>query len=164
MFVTYLAFAAGGQPVEPGLPPGRRSKATVAMYAGTVPHRVLIVDKQDGGQPLGRLPGAGSWHEALSAVAGVLATDPWADVLPLAVHDVTVLPADAEPADAAPRRPWLLRDAAGATMPLAARSDVNWRLLGLSAGRPVDVAGEWDGFAFRPTAAAVAGGNAELIP
>jgi hypothetical protein len=33
----------------------------------------------------------------------------------------------------------------------------------LSAGRPIDVAGEWDGFAFTPQAAGVAGDEGQLV-
>jgi hypothetical protein len=38
-----------------------------------------------------------------------------------------------------------------------------WRLLALSGGAPVDVAGEWDGFAFTPQAAARAGRDGQLL-
>jgi hypothetical protein len=43
--VTYLAFAAGTQPLAPGLPAGRRAEATVALYPGTRPARALIADR-----------------------------------------------------------------------------------------------------------------------
>jgi len=153
--VTYLAFAAGGQQLEPGLPPGTRSEATVALYPGTVPARVLIADRGTGPEPLGPLPGAACWDEALAAVAANLSVDPWADVLPVAVRGVTVIPAD-RGAASSPVRPWQLRDTAGRTVPVAGPPQVRWRLLSLSAGNPVDVAGEWDGFSFIPQAAGVA--------
>ncbi len=155
--VTYLAFAAGGGAPEPGLPLGVRTEATVALYPGNLPSRVLIADQQAEGDPLGPMPGAASWTEALSGVPRVLAADPWADIIPLAVRGLTVLP----PAGAG--RPWLLRDATGRAVPVAAGPDVRWRLLALSGGRPVDVAGEWDGFGFSPQAAAPAGQIAQLL-
>jgi hypothetical protein len=148
--VSYLAYAAAGQPLEPGLAPGARTEATVVLYPGSLPHRVLIVERHSHGRPLGPLPGAGSWDEALSAVAKTLAVDPWADVQPVAVRDVTVLTGP----------PWLLRDRAGRALPIVRP---NWQLLALSGGAPVDVTGEWDGFAFTPQAAASAGRDGQLL-
>jgi hypothetical protein len=153
--VSYLSFAVTGQPLEPGLPPGTRSEATVVLYPGSLPHRVLIAERRDHGRPLGPLPGASDWDEALSGVAEVLAVDPWADVLPMAVRAVAVLPADGGS--------WLLRDRAGRAMPIASPREVRWRLLALSGGSPVDVAGEWDGFAFNPQAAATPGQDGQVV-
>ncbi len=163
--VTYLAFAVSGQPLAPGLPPGMRTAAAVVLYPGSRPPRVLIEEREDAGRPLGRLPGAASWDQALSRVADVLAVDPWADVLPLSVRSVTVLPPAAGPTGPGqgPAAPWLLRDSESRVMPVAASPEVRWSLLALSAGRPIDVAGEWDGFGFRPQAAAIAGGEGLLV-
>jgi hypothetical protein len=144
--VTYLAFAAGTQPLAPGLPAGRRTEATVALYPGTRPARVLIT-QVGRSEDLGPLPGAASWEAAMDRVAECLSADPWADVIPLAVRNVTVLPADR----------WLLRDATGRAIPVTGAAAARWALVALSGGLPVDVAGEWDGFAFRPQAAAPAG-------
>ena len=151
--VTYLAFAAGTQPLAAGLPAGRRAEATLALYPGTRPARVLIADRHGRSEPLERLPGAPDWDAALSRAADCLSADPWADVIPLAVCGVTVLPSDQ----------WLLADAAGRAMPVAASADVRWALLAVGGGRPVDVAGEWDGFAFTPQAAAPAGQAGRLL-
>ncbi len=165
--VSYLAFAVTGQYLEPGLPPGARSEASLARYPGTAPHRVLILKRHDEGRPLGPLPGSASWAEALSGVATLMAVDPWADLLPVAVRTVTVLPpagpAATGPAATGPASSWQLRDAAGRAVPIASTAEVRWRLLALSGGSPVDVAGEWDGFAFRPQAAALAGQDGQLI-
>lgn len=155
--VSYLAFAVAGQPLEPGLRPGARTEATVAAYPGSLPHRVLIAERHDDGRPLGPLPGAGSWNEAFSVVAEVLAIDPWADLLPLAVRSVTVVPAGGAAGA------WLLRDDTGRAVSIRARGPCPWRLLALSGGAPVDVAGEWDGFAFSPQAAAKAGRDGQLL-
>jgi hypothetical protein len=161
--VTYLAFAVSGQPLAPGLPGGMRTAATVVLYPGSRPQRVLIEEREDAGRPLGRLPGAGSWDQALSRVADVLALDPWADVLPLSVRGVTLLPPAAGRSGEAPGAGWLLRDSESSVMPVVSSPEVRWSLLALSGGRPIDVAGEWDGFGFRPQAAATAGGEGLLI-
>lgn len=142
--VTFLSFAAGAQPLPPGLPPGQRTGATLACYPGTHPARVLIIDRADVTALLGPLPGEQSWDAAVGKLTSWLCVDPWADVLPMAVRGLTVLPGDPV---------WLLRDAVGRAMPVQASQDVAWMLLAISAGHPVDVAGEWDGFAFSPQAA-----------
>lgn len=152
--VTFLSFAAGGQPLPPGLPAGQRTQATLACYPGTRPARVLITDRAGVAAPLGPLPGDADWDVAMGRLTSWLYVDPWADVLPMAVRGLTVLPGD--PA-------WLLRDAAGRAMPLEASRSVLWVLLAISAGRPVDVAGEWDGFAFAPQAAGPAGRPGRLL-
>lgn len=152
--VTYLAFAAGTLPLTPGLPPGRRTAATVALYPGTAPARVLIIEREDRGAPLGPLPGAATWDEAMDLIAGYLAADPWAELVPVSVKNVTVLPGS---------EPWLLRDDQGRAMPVAAPASVCWALLAMSGGHRVDVAGEWDGFAFTPQAAAPAGQPGRLL-
>jgi SWIM zinc finger len=154
--VSYLAFAVTGQNLEPGLPPGARSHACLVRYPGPPPQRVLIAKRHDQGRPLGPLPGSCTWEDALAGVATLMAGDPWADLLPVAVRAVTVLPP-------AGQRTWLLRDRTGGAVPVASTAEVRWRLLAVSGGAPVDVAGEWDGFAFRPQAAALAGQDGQLI-
>jgi hypothetical protein len=129
----------------------------VALYPGSLPHRALIAERHDQGRPLGPLPGAVSWDEAMSAVAGILAVDPWADVQPVAVREVTVLTRGGVGGTT-----WLLRDRDGRAMPMAAHP-ANWRLLALSGGAAVDVTGEWNGFAFTPQAAARAGQDGQLL-
>jgi hypothetical protein len=158
--VSYLAFAAAGQQLQPGLPPGLLSVATLALYPGNVPARALIAEWHASAGPLGPLPGAAGWDEALATVASTLAVDPWADTVPVAVRGVRVLPADAE--DSAGGQ-WLLRDSAGRAVPVAATMGTRWRLLALASRGPVDVAGEWDGFSFFPQAAAAAGEAGQLI-
>ena len=151
--VTYLAFAAGTQQLPPGLQAGRRTEATVALYPGTRPPRVLIAARDGRSEQLGPIPGDASWEAALNRVADCLSEDPWADVIPLAVRGVTVLPSER----------WLLRDSSGRALPVAGTAAARWALLALSGGRPVDVAGEWDGFGFTPQAAALAGQPARLL-
>jgi hypothetical protein len=163
LVVTYLAFAAGSQPLDPGLPAGQRTGATVVLYPGSRPARILLADRQTASRPLGALPGCDSWAAAMSQVADVLAVDPWADVLPLAVRSVTVLPGPAGTGGQEAGSRWLLRDAAGHAVPLSGPAEARWRLYAVSAGRPVDVAGEWDGFGFSPQAAGPAGAAGQLI-
>jgi hypothetical protein len=48
---------------------------------------------------------------------------------------------------------WYVRDGSGKGLPLAESRP--WKLLALSGGHPVDLAGEWDGEALRPLAVRV---------
>jgi hypothetical protein len=125
-----------------------------------VPARALIAEWYDSAGPLGPLPGAAGWDEAFATVASTLAVDPWADILPIAVRGLKVLPADAA---AAAGGQWLLRDTSGRAVPIAAARETRWRLLALASRGPIDVAGEWDGYSFFPQAAAAAGADGQLI-
>jgi hypothetical protein len=127
--------------------------ATLALYPGSRPARALIIERQSLSKALGPLPAEPDWDAALNRVAECLSADPWADIIPLAVRGLTVLPGE----------PWVLRDTSGRAMPVAAGPAVRWALLALCGGRPADVAGEWDGFAFMPQAAAPAGEAGRLL-
>jgi hypothetical protein len=67
---------------------------------------------------------------------------------------------DVRPARADADR-WLLVDAAGAALPLASRD--HRKLVALSGGHPIAVAGEWDGDALLPLAAIVDGRLEALV-
>ena len=65
---------------------------------------------------------------------------PWLERFPCALSGVTPVCGDGSA--------WLVRDGDGAALPLAPGE--HWRLLALSGGAPVDLAGEWDGEALLP--------------
>jgi hypothetical protein len=75
-----------------------------------------------------------SWSRAVRA-------DPLVDRIAVALS--AVVPTRA-------RDRWWVRDASGSAMPLPGDP---WRLIALAGGRPVGVAGEWDGEMLRPLSA-----------
>lgn len=144
-----LSFAAAGQPLEPGPAPGTRMPAELAFYPGARPLRALVRERTGTPEPASALPGCDSVDAALGEWSAALADSPWTERLALALRGVTPL-LDGER--------WMLADAEGAALPLATGTDdAAWLLLATGGGRPVQVAGEWDGAAFLPLGAVVEG-------
>ncbi|HEU4946787.1 MAG TPA: SWIM zinc finger family protein [Kribbella sp.] len=134
-----LSFAVAGRQLDP-LPgrPGELVPGVVSFYPGALPLRALLT------QSAPRLPGTRpdglSAKQALTSYAGSLGRDPWNERWPLVLGEVR--PARNGAA-------WALVDAAGDGLELVTAVDP-WRLLSVSAGEPVTVAGEWTRAGFRP--------------
>ncbi|HEU4558409.1 MAG TPA: SWIM zinc finger family protein [Longimicrobium sp.] len=150
-----LAFAAGGQPLEPGPPPGTRFAAELAFYPGAHPLRAVIRERTGTPEPVASLPGADSLEAALGEWSAALSRNPWTERLALPLRGVT-------PARDGER--WMLADSTGAALPLAPSADgAAWILLAAGGGRPIEVAAEWDGVSLLPLAA-VAEGRFLILP
>jgi len=149
-----LAFAAGGQPLEPGPAPGSRFDAELVFYPGAHPLRALLRERTGAPEPVSTLPGAATLDDALGEWSAALCRNPWTERLGVAVHGVTPVRDGGR---------WLLRDEAGDALPLArAADDAAWMLLAAGGGRPVQVAAEWDGVELVPLGAVVDGRYAVL--
>jgi hypothetical protein len=134
-----LNFAAAGRQLDP-LParPGELVPGVLSFYPGALPMRALLT--QTAPRLPGARPGGLSAKQALASYAGSLATDPWNERWPLVLSD-------ARPARNGDG--WALVDEAGDGLELVPGLDP-WRLLAVSAGDPVTVAGEWNRAGFRP--------------
>ncbi|HYR06871.1 MAG TPA: SWIM zinc finger family protein, partial [Longimicrobium sp.] len=144
-----LSFAAGGQPLEPGPTPGTRFEAELVFYPGAHPQRALVRERTGTAETVAALPGVESLDDALGEWSAALCRNPWTERVAFALRGVT-------PVRDGDR--WLLRDSAGAALPLArAADDAAWVLLAAGGGRPVQVAAEWDGAALLPIGAVVDG-------
>jgi hypothetical protein len=134
-----LNFAVGGRQLDP-LParPGELVPGVLSFYPGALPMRALLT--QTAPRLPGARPGGLSAKQALASYAGSLATDPWNERWPLVLSDVR---------PARNGEGWALVDEADEGLELVAGLDP-WRLLAVSAGDPVTVAGEWNRAGFRP--------------
>jgi len=149
-----LAFAAGGQPLEPGPAPGTRFEAELAFYPGALPLRGLIRERTSAPEPAAALPAMDSLEAALGAWSAALCANPWTERLALVFRATPVREGER----------WLLRDAGGAALPLGGAADeAAWMLLAAGGGQPVEVAGEWDGASLVPLGA-VAEGRYLVLP
>jgi hypothetical protein len=142
-----LAFAAGTQVLDPGVPPGTVVDASLAFYPGAAPLRALIAERHGDPEPLERLPGHPSVDAVLAARAETLARQPWIDRFPAALAGVV----PARDGDE-----WLLADSDGGALALTRRADP-WTLLAVSGGGPADVFGELEGDRLRPLSIAAGG-------
>ncbi|HEX4382801.1 MAG TPA: SWIM zinc finger family protein [Myxococcales bacterium] len=143
-----LQFAAGRAAFPEALLPGSRIDAELAFWPGANPQRAMIFERHAVHPSFGdRLPGFDDAESFLSEAANALSRQPWLDRLCCPLR--AAVPFSSQDG-------FLLRDAKGAVLPLSGLD--HWKLLALSGGRPVDVAGEWDGRRLYPLSAIANGG------
>jgi SWIM zinc finger len=128
-------FARPGAAFAWELWPGNRIGAEVARFPGSFPLRVLVAGRDSAAVPAGRPPGWESFDEAAAARSSAVSRDPWLERWPLSVKAVTPHYS---------RGRWSIVDRDGGSLPLQLAPPASWQLLALSAGRPVQLAGEWD--------------------
>jgi hypothetical protein len=134
-----LNFAPAGRQLDP-LParPGELVPGVLSFYPGALPMRALLT------QTAPRLPSPGpgglNAKQALASYVESLAADPWNERWPLVLADV-------RPAKNGEN--WALVDQAGDALEVLPGVDL-WKLLAVSAGDPVTVAGEWNRAGFKP--------------
>ncbi|MEO3812765.1 SWIM zinc finger family protein [Sphaerisporangium sp. B11E5] len=168
-FALVLSFAPPGQPLDASLVTGTAVDADLAFYPGATPLRALVATRH---APVPAAPPEGTTVAgALTEIAGALTGDPWTDSWPVVLRAATPARTDGL---------WLLTDpgpeaageaggdpaAPGSTGSATPGTDGNapgppgllvhpvaghpWRLLAVSGGRPVTVAGEWTPRGIRP--------------
>lgn len=112
-------------------------------WPGAYPQRARIARRLDEPYRLDqRRPGHASIGDFLGVVSRALACNPWLDRFLAILHDVVPLIGDDDV--------WSVRDRNGVGVPLLGRG--YWRSMANSGGYPMDLYGEWDGYALRPTA------------
>ncbi len=143
-----LQFSAAGRPFQEAIPPGTCQGGDLVFWPSAYPQRARFgVRRGELTAIVGELPGVPAVSEFLQQFAAALARQPWLERFLCVLKNVTPIPRRAAP--------WLIRDATGAALPLAGRE--HWKLLALSGGRPVDLAGEWNGEELLPLGVAAEG-------
>jgi hypothetical protein len=150
-YALVLQFAAGMAPFEEMFLPGATIAATLAYWPGAFPQRALLQERHADGERVARLPGFEDIAAFLDSAASAYARQPFLERLCCTARDVAVLHDEGG---------FAICDRKGATLPIAGRDE--WMLLALSGGRPVDVAGEWNGRALFPLSVAAEGVFHEL--
>lgn len=146
-----LQFAVGEASFPMLFAPGTAFEADLAFWPSAWPQRALIRERRGATDPVGALPavpGSESVGAFLEETAAALARLPWLDRFPCALRDVVPV---FDPANGKGDT-FRVRDRDGAALPLV-RGD-HWKLIALSGGRPLDLAGEWNGEALLPLGAA----------
>ncbi|GAA4241967.1 SWIM zinc finger family protein [Actinomadura meridiana] len=136
-----LSFAAPGTSLDASFVVGTEVDVEMAFYPGSPPLRALAAERHGPPEPSG--PAGTSVQGFLDEHAAALAQDPWLDRWPATLANVRLARAD----DGA----LFVIDGAGDALPL--RPGDPWRLLALSGGGPVTLAGEWSPRGLRPLAA-----------
>lgn len=136
-----LQFSFMGQPFKEQLLPGTAQRAELVFWPGAAPLRARFDARHGELRPLTAMPGADTIHAALAATTATLARQPWHDRFLCVLRAVTPVCAEGGTA-------WHVVDREGAALPLV--EDDHWRLLTLSGGAAVDLAGEWNSETLRP--------------
>ncbi len=147
-----LDFAAAGRTLEPGFPTGSVLVADLAFWPGAFPQRALVAAQRGLVEP-GGMAGYPDLTAALMAFGAALARNPWLERWLLVCEAVT---------PARQGEGWLVVDRRGGALPLAVSAADGWRLAALSGGRPLALAGEWDGAILQPLTAWAGGGFVPL--
>jgi hypothetical protein len=142
-----LDFAPPNGRFFPDVEVGTVIDADVVFYPGSWPHRAVVLTRHSDPAPLGVMPGWPTLDAALAAHAEALAANPWLERWPMVLSGVVATGHG-------------LRDVDGNAIGLRFDGDgdeVLWRLLAMSGGRPVGVAGEWEDGLLLPLAATASG-------
>jgi hypothetical protein len=139
-----LEFAFGSNPLDKSLLPGTCIDAEMVFYPGSYPLRAQVKAQHTALASIDSLNGYASIDAALAAWADALARMPWLERFPLVLENVVPVQHHGG---------WALRDAHNRLLPCAPQFAQPWRLLALSGGHPLLVAGEWNGSSLLPLGA-----------
>jgi hypothetical protein len=137
-----LQFAHGGAPLDSSLVAGSVFDGDVVFHPGSGP-RAVVRTAQVTCRPAVGPFGHDALGAALDAYSQALAVHPWVDRLLVVLREVIPTFTDGT---------WSIIDAAGAALPLAASEAIAWRLLAVSGGAALGMAGEFDGQVLTPLA------------
>ena len=130
-YALILQFVAPGQPRETSLIPGTVMEAELIFYPGNFPLRAIIKTQQPA-RPFHQPSGYFDLNALEEAQTSALSAHPWVYRLPAVLNEVTpVLLQDK----------LFLQDKNQKAIPVICGFDVQWKLLALSGGHPIDVAG-----------------------
>jgi hypothetical protein len=136
-----LSFAAPGRSFDTSLVVGGTIDADLAFYPGAQPLRALVAEQYG---PVTHKPPTGTTLDGLlREYAAALSRDPWLDRWPAVLSGVRPARGAGPGPDGDTRygERWHLIDDDGAAIPLDLTDP--WRLLAVSGGAPMTVAGEW---------------------
>lgn len=155
-------FALGDERFEYIFRLGDWLDATLLYYPSRYPLRALILQ---GAEAAPDLQPDASMHDLNAAYQPVtqslmanieayslaIAANPWLGTFPFFMD--AVIPVRVSNRQTNPSQRWLIRDESGHYLPLHPEFKHHWPLLSVSGGHPIQLAGEWDGEVFLPTAA-----------
>jgi hypothetical protein len=135
-----LEFSVGDTAPDASLAPGTTFKGAADFYPGAPPARASFRAREKG-ETFAEIPHSGSITTASVTYRESLAHRPWIERFPIRLRDVVPVREGVR---------WLLRDAEGFELAMAAGGDRGWIVAAASGGRPISVFGEWDGTALLP--------------
>ena len=143
-----LDFAVGTAGFKNNLLPGTAIEAELCFFPSAAPLRALIKNVHGHAHPPQGIPGAGPVAGAFDELGLRSAANPWVETHPVRLFSIVPVPGASG---------WMIRDGSGSAIPAVP----HYPLLALSAGRPLDLFGEWNGRQLLPLMAAAHG---RLVP
>ena len=147
-----IHFAYAGAPMKEFFSVGSEFSAQIVFYPGRYPMRAMIRDRQAIVRELADLPGYADFEAAQEAYAQALKQTPWLEQFPIPLKCAIPWQCDN----------FVLLDARRKKIPIHATAELQWKMLAISGGNPVDVFGEWDGHALAIMGMAAEGDYHEL--
>ena len=142
-----LHFAFGGSGLDSTFPPGTSFDGEIAYFDSAWPLRALVKSRETAGM-VTQIPTATLVRDATRPFADAIARFPWLDRAPVTLSGVFPMRENDR---------WFIRDSDGDCLPVAAGYEGGWKMLALSGGNPITVAGEWDGDYLLPLSVVVDG-------
>jgi len=143
-----LDFSVGAAGFKTNLTPGTVFPADLCFFPGSVPQRAILRQAHSVPQPAEAIWSTRAVESFHVTLGESLAANPWLENQLVLLRGVVPGPSTSI---------WTLSDKTGAIL-----CQPNYPLLALSAGHPLDLAGEWDGNAVRPLAAFAEGRFVQL--
>lgn len=134
-----LEFSPAARPAVATIALGRWVEGELVYFPGVRNTRALWKTPPHDTSP-GKVPAVPRCEDLLAAYAAALAENPWSEPLPALVSLTPQQVGDT----------WWLCDESGAALPIASDFSLGWELRACSGGRPLEIAGVWDGFSFLP--------------
>ena len=136
-----LQFAAGNQGFAEAHVPGSFGDGDAVFWPGTGKLRGKFLKREINPTVTSMFPQSAvcTIPEFLDSVAEQAARQPWLEIVPALLKDVTVCHSQEN---------WSVRNVEGMTLPLAGND--HWTLYAVGGGRPVTLFGEWNGRTLTP--------------
>jgi hypothetical protein len=140
-FALILNFAPRHLPLDASWVPGTAVSAQLCFFLSSTPLRAIVRERDSGNLSKTSPIQGDEITPAIAQYSQALSQNPWLESYPLLLSQVTPrLVADQ----------WLLVDPEGISVPLKVDDLVAWRIMALSGGQPILLAGTWDGQVLRP--------------
>lgn len=131
-----LDFAFGGQGFEQDWKVGMAVEGELVYYPGSYPQRALLKSFEASRRAFQTPAGFADLSDFADAYAAAVGANPWLFHFPALIHEVTPV---------LQKNKLLLIDRNGKQLPAASSSENQWKILAVSAGKPLTVFGEYNG-------------------
>ena len=128
-YALIINFAFKNQPLDVTLVPGTAFSGELVFFPGSYPLRAVLKTRDQTAEFV-RPEGLADWVAAEDVYSAAVSAYPWIDRLPMLVKNLALQPFQEE---------WVLKDSSGRFMFVHEKFDLNWQLLAIGGGHPLDM-------------------------